>query len=95
MSLADVFGELAQHAQCLQDQLAERALADRLSELAERGREAAGRGDREEMLAAARVSRLVLDEIAADERAGFVGDTLKACDACLDRLDRPLTPPPA
>ena len=95
MSFAKAFGELAEHARCLQQQLAERAPADRLAELAERGREAAERGDQEQMLAAARVSRLVLDEMAADDRAGLLGDTLRACDACLDRLDRPLTPPPA
>ena len=94
MSHADLFDELVTHARCLQSQIVERAPADRLLELAERGRDAATRGDEEGMLAAARVSRLVLDEIAADDRAGLVGDTLRACDVCLDRLDRPLTPPP-
>jgi hypothetical protein len=95
MTYANIFGELQEHARCLQGLLADRAPADRLVDLASRGREAAERDDRDEMLAAARVSRLVLDEIAADSRAGLAGDTLKACDACLDRLDRPLTPPPA
>ena len=93
MRYADIFNELAQHGRCLQEQLADRAPADRLVELAERGRDAAGRGDQEQMLAAARVSRLVLDEMADDDRAGLVGDTLESCDACLDRLDWPLTPP--
>lgn len=95
VSLAAVFAELGEHARCLRDQLDDAAPAERLVELAMRGREAAERGDQDEMLAAARVWRLVLDEIAGDARAGLVGDTLKACDACLDRLDRPLTPPPA
>ena len=92
MRLIETFDELAGHARCLQEQLADRAPADRLVELAARGRDAAARGNEEEMLAAARVSRLILDEMSADDRAGIVGDTLKACDACLDRLDRPLTP---
>lgn len=95
MNLAEIFDELAEQARCLQGQLADRGPADRLLALAVRGRQAAGANDRGEMLAAARVSRVLLDEIAGDERAGLVGDTLKACDACLDRLDRPLTPPPA
>ena len=93
MPYSDIFGELAAHARCLQEQLADRAPADRLVALAERGQDAAARGDEDDMRASARVSRLVLDEIAADERAGLVGDTLRACDACLDRLDWPLTPP--
>lgn len=87
-----IFDELAGHARCLQSQLTDRAPADRLLDLAERGRTAAAAGDDEEMLAAARVSRLVIDEMASDDRAAIVGDTLKACDACLDKLDRPLTP---
>ena len=90
-----IFQELAEHARCLQGQLADRGPADRLLALAARGRQAAGANDRDEMLAAARACRPLLDEIAGDERAGLIGDTLKACDACLDRLDRPLTPPPA
>jgi hypothetical protein len=95
MRYEDIFTELAIHARCLQDQLADAAAAERLVALAERGRAAAERDDRDEMLAAARVSRLVLDEMSGDDRACLAGDTLKACDACLDRLDRPLTPPPA
>jgi hypothetical protein len=94
-SLAAVFAELEEHARCLRDQLDDAAPAERLVDLAARGRQAAERADQDEMLAAARVSRLLLDEIAGDARAGLVGDTLKACDACLDRLDRPLTPPSA
>ena len=93
--LAEIFDELAEHARCLQGQLADRGPSNRLLDLAARGRQAAGANDRDEMLAAARESRVVLDAIAGDERAGLVGDTLRACDACLDRLDRPLTPPPA
>lgn len=92
MSYTQAFDELARHARCLQEQLADRAPADRLVDLAARGRAAAEQNDEAEMLAAARVSRLVLDEMAGDDRAGLVGDTLKACDVCLDRLDRPLTP---
>ena len=95
MRLEAIFEELAEHARCLQDQLADRAPAIRLMSLARQGRDAARANDRDEMLAAARVSRVLLDEIAGDERAGLVADTLRACDACLDRLDRPLTPPPA
>ena len=95
VSYAVLFGELAEHARCLRDHLEDPAPADRLLELAARGRDAAARGDEDAMLAAARVSRLVLDEMAADARAGIVADTLMACDTCLDRLDRPLTPPPA
>jgi hypothetical protein len=93
MRYEQTFDELAGHARCLREQLADRTPADQLVELAGRGRAAAERDDDDEMLAAARVSRLVLDEIAGDDRAGLVGDTLKACDACLDRLDWPLTPP--
>ena len=92
---AEIFRELGEHARCLQTQLADRAPADRLADLAARGRAAAGAGDRDEMLAAARVSRLLIDEMADDDRAGLAGDTLRLCDACLDRLDLPLTPPPA
>ena len=92
LTFGAIFEELEEHARCLQGQLADQTAADRLLDLATRGREAAGAGDHNEMLAAARVSRLVLDEIADDARAGLVGDTLKACDVCLDRLDRPLTP---
>ena len=92
---APIFDELAEQARCLQTALANRAPADRLLELASRGRDAADAGDRDKMLAAARASRLVIDEMADDDRAGLAGDTLKACDACLDRLDLPLTPPPA
>ena len=91
-TLAAVFAELAEHARCLQDVLADRAPADRLAELAARGRAAADAADDDEMLAAARESRVVIDQMADDERAGVVSDTLKACDVCLDRLDRPLTP---
>lgn len=90
-----IFDELAEQARCLQGVLADRAPADRLLDLALRGRAAASAGDGSEMLAAARVSRLVIDEMADDERAGLAGDALSACDACLDRLDLPLTPPPA
>ena len=93
--LAAIFDELADHARCLQTLLAGRAAADRLVDLAARGRVAAEADNRDEMLAAARVSRLLIDEIGEDDRAGLAGDTLKACDACLDRLDFPLTPPPA
>jgi hypothetical protein len=94
--LAQIFDELAAQARCLQDQLADTEPADRLLALAARGRDAAKAGDRDEMLAAARVSRLLLDQMSEDARAGLAGDTLRACDACLDRLDLPLTPrPPA
>ena len=86
------FDELARLARCLQVELADRAEADRLLELAEHGRAAAAAGDRDGMLAAARVSRLALDAMADDARAGLASATLKACDACLDALDRPLTP---
>lgn len=95
MTFAATFEELAEHARCLQTQLTDHTLGDRLLELAQRGRAAADAGDEGEMLAAARVSRVVIDEMAEDDRAGLAGDTLKACDACLDRLDLPLTPPPA
>ena len=95
MSFLEIFEELAEHARCLQTQLADRGPADRLLALAARGRQAAGAKDRDEMLAAARASRVLIDEMAEDDRAGLVGETLKACDACLDRLDLPLTPPPA
>jgi hypothetical protein len=91
-TLAGIFDELADHARCLQSQLADRAPADRLLDLALRGSAAARSGDRDAMLAAARVSRLAIDEMAADARAGLAGDTLPACDACLDRLDVRLTP---
>ena len=91
VSFKSLFDELREHARCLQSQLGDRAPADRLLAVAERGRTAAQAGDAGEMLAAARVSRLVLDEIAADERAGLVGDTLKACDTALDKIDRGLT----
>lgn len=92
MTYTQAFDELARHARCLQEQLADRAPADRLAELAARGQAAAARRDETDMLAAARLSRLVLDDMAGDDRAGLVGDTLKACDLCLDRLDRPLMP---
>lgn len=95
MTLSGIFDELAEHARCLQTQLSDHTLGDRLLQLAARGRAAADAGNHEEILAAARVSRLVVDEMADDDRAGLAGDTLKACDACLDRLDLPLTPPPA
>jgi hypothetical protein len=90
-----IFEELAEQARCLQTLLADRAPADRLLDLALRGRDAATAGNQDEMLAAARVSRLMIDEMADDDRAGLAGDAFKACDACLDRLDLPLTPPPA
>jgi hypothetical protein len=92
--LRDIFDELAVQARCLQTQLADSDPADQLLALAARGRDAASAGDRDEMLAAARVSRLLLDQMSEDARAGLAGDTLRACDACLDRLDLPLTPPP-
>jgi hypothetical protein len=93
--LGAIFEELAEHARCLQLQLADRGPADRLAHLAAQGRAAAAAGDRDVMLTAARTARVVLDQIGDDDRAGLAGDTLRACDACLDRLDRPLTPPPA
>jgi hypothetical protein len=91
-TLAQIFDELAEQARCLQTLLANTEPADRLLALAARGRDAATAGDREHMLAAARVSRVLLDQMSEDARAGLAGDTLRACDACLDRLDLPLTP---
>ena len=88
MRFAETFDELAEHARCLQTQLADHTLGDRLLDLARRGRAAAAAGDQDEMLAAARASRVVIDEMGDDDRAGLAGDTLRACDACLDRFDQ-------